>query len=76
MALGVGPLVSQSFHVWSWADKGYMISEDGFMTSWLEAKHCATSSFGNFMFCSLHVFLQMMMKTPSDICRSCLGRQL
>lgn len=53
-----------------------MISEHRFMTSWLEAKHCATSSFGNFMFCSLRVCLQMMMKTPSDVCRSCLGRQL
>lgn len=53
-----------------------MTSEQRFMTSGLQAKHCPTSRFGNFMFCSLHVFLQTMMKALSDICRSCLGRQL
>lgn len=53
-----------------------MTSEHRFVTSRLQAKHCPASRFGNFMFCSLHVFLQTMMKTLSDICRSCLARQL
>lgn len=73
VVLGFSPLVSQKFHMWSWA---VMTSEQRFVTRRLEAKHCPTSSFGDFMFCSLRVFIQMMMKTPLDICRSCLGRQL